>query len=66
MSAQHVDEHLKWIGDFISISTVVGTLAGMLPSVAALISIVWSSIRIYETKTVQSFLEKRNWIKKAE
>jgi hypothetical protein len=58
MSAQQVDEHLKWIGDFISISTVIGTLAGMLPSVAALISIVWSSIRIYETKTVQSLLQK--------
>lgn len=58
MSAQYMDEHLKWIGDVISISTVVGTLAGMLPSVAALISIVWSSIRIYETKTVQSLLKK--------
>ena len=51
-------ETAKNIADALSILTVVGTLIDMLPSIAALISIVWSAIRIYETKTVQRWLGK--------
>ena len=51
-------ETAKNIADALSILTVVGTLIDMLPSIAALISIVWSVIRIYETKTVQGWLGK--------
>lgn len=51
-------ETAKNIADALSILTVVGTLINMLPSIAALISIVWSVIRIYETKTVQGWLGK--------
>jgi len=36
----------------------VGTLAQVLPSIAALFTIVWTVIRIYETKTVQSWLRR--------
>jgi hypothetical protein len=46
----------KLIGDVLSVTTVVGTLAGILPSIAALFTIVWTGIRIYETATVQRFL----------
>jgi len=49
-------ESAKHVIDALSILTVVGTLVDMLPSIAALISIVWSVIRIYETKTVQGWL----------
>ena len=49
-------ETAKHVADALSILTVVGTLVDMLPSLAALISIVWSVIRIYETKTVQGWL----------
>ncbi len=52
-------ETVKHIADALSILTVVGTLIDMLPSIAALISIVWSVIRIYETKTVQGWLGKQ-------
>lgn len=52
-------ETAKNIADALSILTVVGTLIDMLPSIAALISIVWSVIRIYETKTVQGWLGKQ-------
>lgn len=52
-------ETAKNIADALSILTVVGTLVDMLPSLAALISIVWSVIRIYETKTVQGWLGKQ-------
>jgi hypothetical protein len=51
-------EHAKAVVDALSIATVVGTLAQVLPSIAALFSIVWSIIRIWETKTVQSWFNK--------
>ena len=49
-------ETLKTVGDDVSIFTVVGALVEVLPSIAALITIVWTGIRIYETKTVQGLL----------
>jgi hypothetical protein len=51
-------ETAKHVIDALSILTVIGTLVDMLPSIAALISIIWSVIRIYETKTVQGWLGK--------
>jgi len=51
-------ETAKHVIDALSILTVIGTLVNMLPSIAALISIIWSVIRIYETKTVQKWLGK--------
>ena len=55
-----VDNHetAKTIVDVLSITTVVGTLAQVLPSIAAIFTIVWTVIRIYETKTVQSWLRR--------
>ena len=46
-------ETAKTVVDALSIITVIGTLADMLPSVAALFTIVWTSIRIWETETVK-------------
>ena len=51
-------EHAKAVVDAISIATVVGTLAQILPAMAALFSIVWSVIRIWETRTVQNLVQK--------
>lgn len=53
-----LDEGMKQIIDLVSITTVFGTLMGALPSIAALLSIVWSGLRIYETKTVQRFISR--------
>jgi hypothetical protein len=53
------DEAMKAVGDVLSISVIVGTLADWLPSVAAIISIVWGVIRIYETDTVQRLIWRR-------
>lgn len=50
------NEQAKHVVDAISIGTVAGTLAGILPHMAALFTIVWTMIRIYETKTVQRIL----------
>jgi hypothetical protein len=51
-------ESLKYVADAASVLTVVGTLVNVLPSLAAIFTIVWTSIRIYETKTVQRWLAK--------
>ena len=55
----HIDEHTKHVIDYTSIGVAFGSLIQILPSIAAALSIVWSVIRIYETKTVQSWLKKR-------
>jgi len=49
----------KLIGDGTSIGVVVGTLVEFLPAWAALMTIIWTGIRIYETKTVQEFLKRK-------
>jgi hypothetical protein len=49
---------VKHTVDAVSLFTVVGTLMQWLPAVAALASIIWTCIRIYETKTVQKLLRK--------
>ena len=55
----HIDEGVKHIVDGLSLVTVLGTLVDMLPSVAALFTIVWTAIRIYETDTIQRLLGKK-------
>lgn len=49
----------KHVIDGASIATAVGTLMQVLPAVAALFTIVWTMIRIYETRTVQRLLGKK-------
>lgn len=51
-------ETAKSMVDMLSIVTVIGTLAEMLPSIAALFTIVWTAIRIWETQTVQDWVKK--------
>ena len=42
--------------DVLSLTVLIGTVAQFLPAVAAAFTIVWTTIRIYETKTVQRWL----------
>lgn len=51
-------EAAKNVMDAVSVVTVIGTLAQVLPAIAAAFTIVWTVIRIYETKTVQSFFKR--------
>ena len=60
----NMDEASKHIIDFASILTVLGTLADMLPAIAAVFTIVWTAIRMYETKTVQRWLGKSDAVNK--
>lgn len=51
-------ESTKTLVDGLSVITVVGTIGELLPPMAALFTLVWTAIRIYETKTVQRLLGK--------
>jgi hypothetical protein len=53
-----ISEHTKHVIDWTSIGIALGTLMQILPSLAAALSIIWSVIRIYETKTVQGWVKK--------
>ena len=51
-------ESTKTLVDGLSVVTVIGTIGELLPPMAALFTLVWTAIRIYETKTVQRLLGK--------
>jgi hypothetical protein len=55
-----LDQHetTKYAVDALSVITVLGTLMEALPAIAALFTIIWTGIRIWETKTVQKFVNK--------
>jgi hypothetical protein len=53
MTLDHLSDSAKHAGDLVSLGVVFATIADWLPSVAALLTIVWTLIRIWETRTVQ-------------
>lgn len=55
--SQH--ETAKHVADGLSIATVIGTLAEILPAIAALFTIIWTGFRIYELQTIQDWLKRR-------
>ena len=55
---EHLTDATKHLIDTASIATAVGTMMQLLPAIAALFTIIWTTIRIYETKTVQKLLGK--------
>jgi hypothetical protein len=64
--ALQADEQVKQIGDAVSILTVVGTLAELLPAIAAILTIVWTAIRIWETDTIQRMFRRNKGNKDAD
>jgi hypothetical protein len=54
-----VSETAKSTVDALSVATVLGTLMDMLPSIAAVFTIVWTGIRIWETDTVRSWTGRK-------
>jgi len=59
MEMLNMDDSTKHLLDFASIFTAVGTLLTWLPHLAALFTILWTGIRIYETKTIQKMVATR-------
>ena len=59
----------KHLLDIASVGTVIGTMTSHLPSVAALLTILWTGIRVWETDTIRaltgrSVIEKKIVIEK--
>jgi hypothetical protein len=51
-------EAVKHAVDAVSLVTVVGTLVNILPSIAALFTIIWTAFRIWETDTVRGWTNR--------
>jgi hypothetical protein len=51
-----LSEHSKTTADIIAGVVTVGTVLSWLPHIAAVLSIIWTFIRILETSTVQRLL----------
>lgn len=56
---QEQAEAAKHVVDGLSVMTVIGALVNILPSIAALFTIIWTALRIYESPTVQGWLARR-------
>lgn len=54
-----IPDHDKHLIDGLSIATLLGSLVNVLPHIAAGLTLVWTAIRIWETRTVQGWLGKR-------
>lgn len=55
-----MSDHLKPYIDVASISGTVAAIVGALPAATAILTFVWTIIRIYETKTVQRWLGRES------
>jgi hypothetical protein len=60
MASHMATEGTKQVVDAVSVLTVVGTIGELLPPLAALFTLVWTGIRIYETETVQRALGRKS------
>ncbi len=50
---------LKVVLDTLSLGTAVATLLSYLPAISAILSIIWMTIRILETRTMRRLLNRR-------
>jgi hypothetical protein len=57
--SEHINNTAKAIGDLVSYSVVIGTLMDVLPPVAALLTILWTLINIYESKTFGKLIGRK-------
>lgn len=52
--------------DLGAVTIWIASLAQILPSIAALLSIIWFLVRIMESQTFQLMLGKYSWMKQKE
>lgn len=45
-------------GDVTATGVAIGSILGYLPAVAAVVSIVWFGIQIFESKTMQYWIKR--------
>ena len=63
--ALHLPLPVTIITDIVSAGAIVGTILGDLPYVAALAGMIWYTIQIWESRTVQHWWRNRQMILKA-
>ena len=51
-------EQVKLAGDVVAGAGVFATLAGWLPPVAAAVTLIYTLVRLWETKTVQKLVAR--------
>ena len=56
---QEISESTKHVFDALSVVTVLGTLVEFLPSIAAVFTIIWTALRIWEMDTVRGWRGKK-------
>lgn len=49
------EQHVRVVGDTVAASTIIGSLLGWLPAIAAGIGIVWYALLFYEKITGRPF-----------
>jgi hypothetical protein len=52
----NMQDSLNHVGDAAAALVVVGTISQILPAIAALFTIIWMGIRIYESDTIQKLI----------
>lgn len=55
---EHIPNGAKHLADAISVTAMLGTLFQMLPNIAALLTIIWTGLRIFESETVRGWMGK--------
>tara|TARA_R110000796_G_scaffold247951_1_gene374107 strand:- start:598 stop:768 length:171 start_codon:yes stop_codon:yes gene_type:complete len=55
-----MQEETKAVLDAVAVGGTVGALAGWLPPLAALATIVWTCLRIWEMETIQGLFKKED------
>lgn len=59
MNNDNMADTVNYIGDTISLTTLFGYFLGGLPTVALLLTVFWTAIRLWETKTVQGWFGRK-------
>jgi len=52
------EEAVKTVVDGVAVTGGIATIAGWLPDVAALLTIIWLGLRIWESRTIQAIIKK--------
>lgn len=58
MTSEAINETSRQVGDVMSMFIALAAMIDWLPALAAILSIVWTAIRIFETRTVQALVRR--------
>lgn len=59
MNVEHGQNVTNWVVNTAAISTIISTIIGWLPQIAAFIAMLWYAIQVYESATIQGWLKRR-------